>query len=254
MFRDILSNKGVLAALLFCVLIVVGSQLYSWHVKRGIQADEARTQRFLQQIETNKKKARATAQIGNIDTDSASKPNTPVAPEGGAEKVSEETVSEQLGDAEGTLDVADAFKLDETAEEDTVEVPISPYGFGPYPELPEGWPSRIWPRESANSELITRVQIKLAHQGINALGGIMENGLVYPAIPGTVYVDWKERRDGSLFISDMTGDPEAASRLQSMLESKGNDFTEADIPSDIELLPFSGGGIDPYEFLDLPRR
>lgn len=139
------------------------------------------------------------------------------------------------------------------SEEDTTDAPVSPYGFGPYPELPEGWPAdQIWPRISANHELMTRVEIKLAHQGIDVMGSIMENGLVYPRISDTVYVKWAKtaRR---LYIRNMAGDADACNRIRAIEDERGVRFTEADIPSDIKVLSFQEGGIVPYEFLDLPE-
>ena len=134
------------------------------------------------------------------------------------------------------------------------DIPVSPYGFGPYPELPAGWPAdQIWPCISANHELMMRVEIKLAHQGIDVMGSIMENGLVYPTISDTVYVEWAKtaRRQ---YIRNMAGDPDACDRIRAIEEERGVRFTEADIPSDIKVLSFSEGGIAPYEFLDLPQR
>ena len=135
------------------------------------------------------------------------------------------------------------------------DVPVSPYGFGPYPPLPEGWPAAdIWPRQSANHELMMRVEIKLAHQGIDVRGSVMDNGLIYPMIPGTVHVEWKEYLGPPglvRYISKMIGDPETCNRIEAIEEAKGDDFTEADIPSDIKIIPFEEGGIDPYQFLNL---
>ena len=139
------------------------------------------------------------------------------------------------------------------SEENTTDAPVSPYGFGPYPELPEGWPAdQIWPRTSANHELMMRVEIKLAHQGIDVMGSIMENGLVYPTISGTVYVEWAKtaRRQ---YIRNMAGDPDACDLIRAIEDERGVRFTEADIPANIKVLSFPEGGIDPYEFLDLPE-
>jgi len=77
------------------------------------------------------------------------------------------------------IDVADAFLPDaiDSAEE-TADVPVSPYGFGPYPEVPTGFPDNlhpIWPwseekkQELAGKgkdfELMQRVLIELWNQG-----------------------------------------------------------------------------------------
>ena len=248
MFRDILSNKGVLAALLFCVLIVAGSQLYSWHVKRGIQADEARTQQFLQQLETQKKTHAVQDTGALIDTQTLGQTQTHL--ETDASQMSEETAVVR-DEASERLDTAEAFLPDEITEEDTTAVPVSPYGFGPYPALPQGWPADIWPCISANHELMARVGIKLVSQGIDVRGSIMEGGLVYPTVPGTVYVKWAETK-GIRYIADLAGDPDACDRIRAIEDERKHVFSELDIPSDIKVLSFEEGGIDPYTFLDLP--
>ena len=253
MLANLLSNRGIQGGIIFFILCIVGSGLYSWHIKHST-VDELERTRVLAQFRENQNEKRVS-----VDTVSSSPVDFDAA-ENSLETQATPTMDADtaafLSDDAAPMDLSETSEPEDfvSAEPPAEEGPVSPYGFGAYPELPEGWPANIWPRDSANSELITRVQIKLSHQGINALGGIMENGLVYPAIPGTVYVDWKTGRDGSRYISDMTGDPAAADILQSLMESKQSDFTEADIPSDIEILPFSGGGIDPYNFLDLPRR
>ena len=150
--------------------------------------------------------------------------------------------------------MVDAFlPNDVVSEEESSEGPVSPFGFGPYPELPEGWPSDIWPRSSPDHELMMRVRIKLIAQGINVLGARMNNGLVYPTIKNTVYVEWDEEA-GHRYISNLSGDPEACKRLNAIEEARENEggFSEADIPSEIKIVPFEEGGIDPYQFLELP--
>ena len=53
MFRDLLSSKLVIAGLTCCLLLVAGSLLYRSHVVSSLRKDEARTQRFLQQLESS---------------------------------------------------------------------------------------------------------------------------------------------------------------------------------------------------------
>ena len=53
MFRNILSTWGLFIGLGFFVLIMSSSLLYTWHVRRDIKAEKTRSQRFLQQIETD---------------------------------------------------------------------------------------------------------------------------------------------------------------------------------------------------------
>jgi hypothetical protein len=137
------------------------------------------------------------------------------------------------------------------------DVVVSPYGFGPYPEVPEEMSADTFPSPSAEHELLARVRIKLLAEGINARGVNMENGRVYPVIPGIVFVIWKEyeRPDGNVrYISSMLAHPSDGVRISAIREQQGKDFTEADIPSDIKLMSFEEGAIDPYTYLDLPRQ
>ena len=151
----------------------------------------------------------------------------------------------------------------ETSPAETSEdVPVSPYGFGPYPKLPEGWSNKTWNTRSENSELIKRVLVELWHQGeVRTKSGTMENGLIYPIVPGTLYVEW-ETYNGPFgksveYISSSLGHPDDHPRLEAISEAKRirgerpRSLTREDIPPDIKLVPYSEG-IDPYTFLDLP--
>ncbi len=134
------------------------------------------------------------------------------------------------------------------------DVPVSPYGFGPYPPLPEGWSPETWNNISANHELMARVEVKLISQGINVEGSAMEDSLVYPIIKGILYVKWRTYPGPNgveTYISDTLGHPDDGARIASIKEERGMDFTADDIPSDIKLVPFEEGGINPYDFLGL---
>ena len=171
------------------------------------------------------------------------------------ENVSPET-AEHADETEGTshsdADPSSAESTTaETAEED---VPVSPYGFGPYPPLPEGWGPETWNNISANHELMARVEVKLISQGINVEGSAMEDSLVYPIIKGILYVKWRTYPGPNgveTYISDTLGHPDDGARIASIKEERGMDFTADDIPSDIKLVPFEEGGINPYDFLGL---
>ena len=249
MLRDILSSKLVIAGLTCCLLLVAGSLLYRSHVVSSIRKDEARTQRFLQQLE-NRKTTNAQQPRKITDRNMEEQAAAPVATDDGAATVYD--IIERLPNSKAArVDTAKAPEAT-VAEEDTADIAVSPYGFGPYPELPAGWPAdQIWLRISADHELMMRVEIKLAHQGLDVMGSIMENGLVYPTISDTVYIEWAKtaRRQ---YIRGMAGDPDACDRIRAIEDERGVRFTAADIPSDIKVLSFQEDGIDPYEFLDLP--
>ena len=248
MLRDILSSKLVIAGLTCCLLLVAGSLLYRWHVVSSLRKDEARTQRFLQQLESSDGQ-RAPQQETTTDAQEE-QAAAPVATDDDAASVPDISVLRPNSKA-AHVDTAEAPEAT-GADEETTDVPVSPYGFGPYPELPEGWPAdQIWPRISADHELMMRVEIKLAHQGLDVMGSIMENGLVYPTISDTVYIEW-DKNARRQYIRNMAGDPDACDRIRAIEDERGVRFTAADIPSDIKVLSFQEDSIDPYEFLDLP--
>ena len=130
------------------------------------------------------------------------------------------------------------------------EVRISPFGFGPYPEIPEGFPfDNPWdvPTTNATFELMHRVQIKLWNEGKRPEGMTWEKGRVYPIYPNTIYVEWDyfDAEDGSMerYISEVTAgtlSPEADALLD-----------EGIIPPGVTVYKYSEAGIDPYSYLGL---
>ncbi len=254
MWQTLLSSKGFLAGLIICILLIAGSLVYQESVNRDIREDEARTRRFLQQLE-NKKETRTAQDAGGLTDSETLEPAEMLVASDDAQTMPEET--EALpSDGAARIDTADVFFFSDTAEEEPTEVPVSPYGFGPYPEVPVGFPSSPFPAPSANHELMRRVWIKLLSQGINVVGTNMEDGLVYPVIKGTAYVKWKSywRPTGKVtYISNVIAHPEDGARLNAIRFEKGKSLTKADVPPDIKLVSFEEAAINPYTFLNLPQ-
>ena len=184
-----------------------------------------------------------------------------VAPE------SEEAVS--IDETKG-IDTADTFfPLDIASEEGTTEVRVSPYGFGPYPEVPVGFPDRLspvwtWPEEKLERivgreksfELMHRVLIKLWNQGNQDFVGVSladDNGKVYPTYPNVAYVIWSESKDlnGKVrfrYPAYVVAGPNVPRRTS-------KDFSEGrGYPPHVTVLDRETAGIDPYQFLGLQRR
>ena len=247
MLRDMLSSKLVRAGLIGCVLLIAGSLLYRRHVVGDIRKDEERTQQFLREFEAKIAAAEKT------DTDTAKQPATSVATLPMPETVAEAT---KPLPTEKTAPVATAAAAKTPVpQKEIADIPVSPYGFGPYPELPDEMSPALLPAPSAKHELLLRVRIKLLSQGINAEGTVMKDGLVYPIIKGTLYVKWGELGpDGYRYIKNSTGHPDDGLRLRTIGWEKRGNLTEADMPPDITLISYEEGGINPYEFLDLPQR
>ncbi len=160
----------------------------------------------------------------------------------------------------GVSDEEKARLMAEVVEETQ---PVSPFGFGPYPEVPPDYPNApIWERYDypegdgefgsdfmRSLELINRVLIKLWKQGRRATSASMERGLVYPGYPDTVYVTWAyvEEPDGTLsrYASDISSGPDVPLSVHDTISDEGV------IPFGIKVLSHDTDGINPYTFLNL---
>ena len=152
----------------------------------------------------------------------------------------------------------------------------SPFGFGSYPEVPTDFPfqERLWDNVTPEHELLIRVRIKLWKQGTQTIGaGFDNNGLVYPTIPGVLYVQWKNAEDndpefaGQRYASQIMGDPDTGKKWDSlylihhMFERTGITPGEIEVsgikvyvyPDGTKVYEYPDGGIDPYKFLGFPK-
>ena len=124
------------------------------------------------------------------------------------------------------------------------------FGFGALPKIPSDFPDQnIWntvkekaaydPKGAKNLELLARVRIELWNQGRHTQGVLMNpsSGLVYT--------------DSDLEIPP----PSAIIPLSAGREPRRSQydayFDKGPIPSG--QIKFTGGGIDPYKFLNLPK-
>ena len=259
MWKTLFSNRLVVGGILFCLLSVAGSLFYSWHVEQGLREEEARTKQFLQQLETPEE-VRTQQAAESTGLEKAGQSDVPLPAADWAQTDAEPAETLETEDA-AVVDADTARVSDETSETDTAPVApygVSPYGFGPYPEVPPNFPEQdIWDEISTNSmapehELIARVQIKLWTQGIWAGGAVFDGdyGLIYPILPDVVYIAWDEYVDenGEVhpYVSRQLTAPETADRYEAEID-KGI-FSPT-----LTIYEFPHGGIDPYEFLGLPR-
>ncbi len=253
MFRDLFTTRAVLAGGLFFVL-VVSSLLYSWHVRSQTAAELARSEQIIQQLERGEAHTSQDAQ-SPTDTDSAA----PLALDADNPQIVPETaVSLLQRETSYALDVGAGLLPDDTVEETPEKPRVSPFGFGPYPEIPPGYPnSNLWDHaenlyefsseRARRWELMERVCIKLWKQGKQTEGAAMEDGLVYPLYPNTVYVRWDHYID-----EDGTPVPYITELLSSgSMARYEDDFDNGIIPPGITVIPYAEGGIEPYTFLNL---
>ena len=256
--RTFFGSRAIHVGLVFFIFVVGGSLLYSWHIRRIIDLQLVQPEMLRRQNQHKREThpAQNTLNTHGLPVDLT---ETPLVTDDTQVLKTDDTTALP---SEGTDPIAlsevflpDDFVLEEESAE---EVRVSPFGFGPYPEVPAGYPNpNLWdytdalyelsPERARNWELMERVSIKLWHQGKRAESVAMEDGLVYPCYPNTVYVRWGEFMDENgvrvTYIEEMLGPPS--------LLRYDDDFNNDIIPAGITVIPYDEGGIDPYTFLEL---
>ncbi len=258
-FRDIFSSRSLLAGLVFFLVCVGSSFLYNRHVRRTTQDELARSDGLLQQRERKDKMPPAA---DTVDTSSVNfeRAETPLETDN-AQALAESPALPS--DAAARIDPRKMFGADafvSEPEQTSEDLPVSPFGYGPYPEVPADYFGEpIWVREPhilsdfpdearRNIELIDRVLVKLWQQGHRGIvGGSTFDGKIYPHYDDVVYVRWKEtaQPDGSVLSS-----------LWQIRGYEGPDLTSEDfrtgnIPSNLEVIDLDDAGYNPYQFLNL---
>ena len=275
MLWDLLYSRWFQGVLAFFVLVVGGSLLYHWHVIRTTQSDMARHGRFLQGLEKPSETRPAEKVNDPTQNETSGLPNTP-----------DETMDTPMPDETETelLDLTDAFLPEDFVSEEeapTEEVPVSPYGFGPYPEIPADYPTDwiaglpwFWSEERVaqveergkggrekrgisfrekmiEQELLGRLSIQLWNEGrdFNGITTLDQTGLFYPDEPDVLYVKWGEvelsNGDVRRYIQQGIG---SGFHNLSIAARRGRE----PLPDWIEIRSLNEG-IDPYEYLELNR-
>ena len=250
MLRDLLSSRWLQGGFAFFLLCVGGSLLYSWHVHRTTEAEFEKRPQPVVSIENRSPKTNAAP----VDFQTEGVVNTP-------EENTDTPISESTGalpNETQNLNMADAFLPDDTSETDEekpVEAPygVSPFGFGPFPEIPPDYPDQeTWSVERLQTmqpdhELLSRVRIRLWTQGVYTVGATYdgEHRLIYPIIDDVVYYAEKFDANGSVTRRALTS--------TATDDKYGSDLLEGIIAPHLTVYYLPDGGIDPYEFLDLPR-
>ena len=265
MFRSLLSNRLIQVGLIFFVVVVGGSLLYSWQTRHATVAEFTRTDAVSYETRSEK---------DTVDTSTVDFEQTETPLEVDDLQMSDTPDVLPIDETSEMLEMSDAILPDDfVSEEAPVEdVPVSPYGFGPYPEVPSDFPGTpIWERDSwqhdgalgfsekhkKNLELLSRVLVKLwVEQGVGSyLGGAVshDTGLVYPYFKNTIYVKRTIGRnpDGTEGVAVA----EIISPGNLLLTGEEMDrFRETgETPPGLRILQINTDGIDPYEFLNLQR-
>ncbi|RKU25411.1 hypothetical protein C6499_14935 [Candidatus Poribacteria bacterium] len=135
---------------------------------------------------------------------------------------------------------------------DNAEVRVSPHGFGPYPEVPEGAPlNPFHGNETRDMELLKRVVVKAWNEGERFEGAVIrgETGKVYLNYPNVIYVTYSEDIDeetgeATVSISGIVAGP-------SLSEEVGRSVLKGNIPAGYTLIDYDKAGIVPSEYLNL---
>ena len=263
MFRDILSSRAILIGLVFFVLMVASSLLYSWHVRRTTEAELESTNRAVQALK-NKNDARPAQEVNvPIENETSSFVSTP-----------DENTGAPMSNETEDLDLLDAFLPDGSVSEEKQvpeDVLVSPFGFGPYPEVPHDYPHKNfnWEAHLNDSnpafELMARVRIKLwEEEQIYASGASFMHGKIYPVIRGIVYPrykEWNGRRYMYAAIVHPDDIPSYIKASSTEFPSNSKDgpplspviqYIQESIRSGtLKAIDFEDAGIDPYQFLNL---
>lgn len=261
MLRDLLSSQWFQGGLIFFLLCVGGSLLYSWHVLRTTESDMERRDRFTQGLE--KQNEPHPAETVNVPTATES-PGLVNTPDENTDTQMPDT-TEALPNETENLDIADLFLPDDFVlqEESIKDISISPFGYGAYPEVPEGFPLPVswqWsdeeklefgPEHMRNQEVIDRVLIKLWNQGDHEFyGAIGDDKTVYPLYRNTVYIEWTEIElpDGTTHrhISGFCG-PNNFPNLTLAQQMEG------EVPAGFHVLDMHEDAIHVSEFLNISK-
>ncbi len=256
MLREILSGRGLVFGVLFCFITVVGSLLYFHHVKLQVEAEFPETERASQNVADTVHTVHPVQQ-GTVETDDLSSPALQSVRETSVPEIEVTELHSGTGDQDESMEMADMFMV---ATDAPVDVRVSRFGLGVYPEIPADYPDQdLWdrleditdPTHGKQIELIDRVRIKLWKDGIKTVGGSYSavTHLVYPTIPNVAYVQWDyvDEPDGtrSRYASRVAGGPGPAADVY---------FDKGEVPPGITVIPYAEAGIDPYTFLEFEYR
>ena len=262
MFHDLLSSRWFQGGFALFVLCVCGSLLYSWHVKRTTESEMARHDRLLG---LQKQKETRTAEAVNDPTEKET-PGLVNTPDENTDTPMPDT-TEALPNETELLDLADAFLPDDiaTKEAPTEEGPVSPFGFGPYPEAPADYPfTPFWLRYQKDperydakydteflksKELLSRIMVKAWTEGVRDFtGGSFEltTGKYYLHLPNTIYVEYGEpyKNEDGTFTRPFSSYTSGNVHLTHEQMQRGT------APTGVRVI--EGGSYEPYEYLDLP--
>ncbi len=239
-------TKWIVGGIVLLIIIAGVCLLWYRHDTAAGRKAAAEAEKVLQQWEAEKQKQKQTI---TAETETTQTPAESVTST--AEKPINETTGTVSETDTSTDNIQDVLVSTQEMESQKI-VPVSPHGFGPFPDVPEDYIIKpfswdFYKNDPPIHELMARVRIKLWKQGIQTTGIMSSSvtGLVYPTIPGAVFVK-KYNRDGADYL-EIRGDPDLD------LEVIRKELMAGNVPDGIQVLDMDKAGIDPYKFLNLSK-
>ncbi len=223
MFKHLLSKRTYIVVIFLSCLILGGMLSHYYSVVKQNQEELERAKAFVQYIQAQKEKKYEQQE--------------PV----------ENSLIHQNHGMSDTAEIDNITQFNKTGENTLIEE-ISQS----IESIPKKADFKSWFEANFTEEdLINLIESDLKEQGIPVLKMHLDNGLVYPIIKNTLYVEWGTyTNQGRLvkYIARSLGTAKADARLSKIWKARGADFTENDIPPDLLLIDFKDA-IDPYEYL-----
>ena len=257
MIRDLLASRAIQLGLAFFVVVATGSLFYNWHVRRTIAAELTASNALLRENQNETRTVQDTVHASAVESEQVETPlekdNTLAMSDDNAASIDDK--------AESVVRTDTPLQDDFISEEEIAEVSVSPFGFGPYPEVPAEYTARhgktVWqypgslPQyNQANIELIHRVMIALWNEGdTRFISATLKDGKIYVNYPNTMYVRYAVHKspDGTVHrrITSWSAGEENQAAIDQILVGE--------IPTGVTLIDMDSEdvGIDPYTFLGL---
>ena len=224
-------TKWIISGIVLLIIVAVLCYLWYQHDTADERKAAADAEKLLRQSEKLKKVSKTGNKAQQANDGTAAESNTPTA----AKPIKTETTDD-----------------DEVAT--TEETPkVSPFGLGPYPEIPKEWDTPyLWETcETIESELLSRVDIQMHNEGIrskySSVGIDYGTGRITPIEWGSVLVEYVTDKNGEQRIVSVMGHPDDV--------PPGTIWTHAsEVPSHLKIVTAKEVSFDPYEYLGLQKK
>lgn len=255
MLRELITDRWILGMISFLILFSISCFLWYQYDIAPYRQQSDETTRLVRQMDVSQ----GTQNIVDSSTKGGTEETTPIAEK--STTITNDSVTKQteLGIPQTDISEIKHVSTDTQPVEQDDETLVSPFGYGPYPEVPEGFPTNIripWKLPSNQRsyevrrkiELIARVLIKLWNEGDTSFTGgrITEDLKVYPHYPNTAYVKYSEDKleDGRIVKSGSYSGGSDLSNITDIIRISGN-------TQGVRTIPEEEGGIDALNFLNL---